>query len=127
MAGEIAVGGFGALGSDRLGAGCIGGEQGLRRIVGPLVHQSEQGFYPIQLRERQEHPASFLAPLEHSGVGQDLEVAGNARLALTKHLGKLPDRQLHQPQKRDDPQPSRVGKRLESVGQRHGQRHGIRI
>ena len=45
-------------------------------------------------------------------------MARNARLALPEHLRQLTHRQLHQPQQRDDAQPGRVGKRLETVGER---------
>ena len=38
-----------------------------------------------------------------------------------------PDRQLHQPQQRDDAQPRRIGKRLESIGKRKAACHEIRI
>ena len=54
-------------------------------------------------------------------------MARHARLALAEHLGKLTDRQLHQPQQRDDPQPGRIGERLESVGERQRHGHEIRI
>src|SRR5213082_2450933 len=49
-----------------------------------------------------EYPAAFLAALQHPGVGQDLEVARDARLALPEHLRKLPHRQLHPPQQGED-------------------------
>ena len=68
----------------------------------------------------QEHPAAFLAALEHAGVGEDLQVARHPRLALAEHLRQLADRQLHDPQQREDPQPRRIGKRLETVGERAG-------
>ena len=45
-------------------------------------------------------------------------MARNARLALAEHLRQFADRQLHQPQQREDAQPRRVGKRLESIGKR---------
>ena len=122
VAGEIAVGRLGALGADRLGPRRIGGEQRLRRSVRPLVDEREQRLDPLRIGERQEHPAALLAPLEHAGVGEDLEVARNARLALAEHLRQLADRQLHQPQQREDAQPRRIGERLESVGERRASR-----
>ena len=91
------------------------------------VDQREHRLDAVGIGERQEHPAAFLAPLEHPGVGEDLEMARNARLALAEHLRQLADRQLHQPQQRDDAQPRRIGKRLESIGERKRRCHEIRI
>ena len=45
-------------------------------------------------------------------------MARDARLALAEHLRQLADRQLHQPQQREDAQPRRIGQRLESIGER---------
>jgi hypothetical protein len=70
----------------------------------------------IMFGERQEDPASLLAPFEDCGVGEDLEMPGNAWLTLSKDLRQLSDGQLHQPQQHDDTQPGRIGERLESVG-----------
>jgi hypothetical protein len=51
----------------------------------------------------------------------------NARLALAEDLGELADGKLHQSQEHDDPQPSRIGERLESVGERKCCGHELRI
>ena len=119
MAGEIAVGRFGALGANGFGPRRIGGEPAPAvGCVRPIVDKREQGLDPIGLRERQEHPAAFLAALEHSRVGENLEVARHARLALPEHLRQFADRQLHHPQQRQDAQPGRIGKRLETIGKR---------
>ena len=128
MAGEIAVGGLGALGADRLGARGVGGEQRAgSRASRPASISANIGSTALGVGERQEHPAALLAPLEHAGIGEDLQVARHARLALPEHLRQLADRQLHQPQQRDDAQPGRVGKRLEAVGKRKSGGHQIRI
>ena len=66
--------------------------------------------------QRQEHPAAFLAPLDDAGIGEDLDVARDPRLALGENLGQFADRQFHPPQEREDAQPRRVRKRLEQVG-----------
>ena len=73
---------------------------------------ANSGATPLGVRQRQEDPAALLAPLEDAGVGKDLEVARDPRLALAEDLGKLADRQLHDPQQRHDAQPRRVGERL---------------
>ena len=128
MAGEIAVGGLGAVGADGVGA------RGIGRRTARCVARSAQasisaniGSIRSGIGERQEHPAAFLAPLEHAGIGEDLEMARDSRLALPEHLRQLADRQLHQPQQREDAQPRRVGKRLETVGERESGGHEIRI
>jgi len=53
-------------------------------------------------------------------------VPRNARLALSQDLRELTDRKLHLPQQREDPQPRRVGKSLETVSKRK-KRHRITI
>ena len=54
-------------------------------------------------------------------------MARNPRLALSQDLRQLAHRQLDQPEQRDDAQPRRVGKRLETVGEREPQSHELRI
>ena len=85
--------------------------------LAPAVEQLEQGLEPGAPAEADEHPAAFLAPLGEAGVDQDLDVAGDARLALPEHLRELADRQLHRPQQHQDPQPRRIGQRGENLGQ----------
>ena len=38
-----------------------------------------------------EHPAALAEALEQAGLGEQLEVARDARLALAEHLGELAD------------------------------------
>ena len=95
--------------------------------IGPRVDQCEHRLDAVGLGERQKDPASLLAPLEHPGVGENLEMARDARLALPEDLRQLSDRQLHQPKQRDDAQPGRIGECLESVGERKRRSHEIRI
>ena len=127
MGGEIAGGGLGAVGANRVEPRRVGREQRFGRPVGPAIEQREHRLGARRVGERQEHPAAFLAALDHAGVGEDLEVARNARLALAEHLRELADRQLHSPQQREDAQPGRVGERLEQVGKGKDRRHEIRI
>ena len=54
-------------------------------------------------------------------------MARHAGLALAEHLRKFADRQLHDPQQREDPQPRRVGERLETIGERKSGVTQIRI
>ena len=127
VAGEIAVGGLGAFGADRSRSAPRRRRTAPASLRPPSIDQREQRLDALGVGKRQENPAAFLAALEHAGVGEDLEVARHARLALPEHLRQLADRQLHQPQQRDDAQPRRVGKRLESIGKRECRSHQIRI
>ena len=115
MAGEIALGGGGAVGADRGEPGGVGRDPGIVAVeLGPAVEQLRTAARSAPASaEAQEHPAAFLAPLGEAGVDQDLDVARDARLALPEHLGELADRQLHRPQQREDAQPVGIGKRLE--------------
>jgi len=54
-------------------------------------------------------------------------VARDSGLALAENLGEFADRQFHDPQQRDDPQPGRIGERLEPVGERKFNGHGLKI
>ena len=125
--GEVAVGGVRALSPDGLDPRGIRGEQRLGRGIGPAIDQREHRLDPLRIGQRQEHPAAFLAALENSRIGENLEVARDARLALPQDLRELANRKLHQPQERDDAQPGRVGKRLEAIGKRKFGSHEITI
>ena len=116
MRAEIAGRGLGAVGANDLQPRHVGGEQRFRAGVRPAVDQHEHRLYPVRVRERQEDPAALLAPLQDPGIGEDLQVARDARLALAKDLRQLAHRQLHLPEQREDAQPGRVGERLEMIG-----------
>ena len=106
----------GAFGADRFDSRGIHGKQRLRRGIRPGIHQREHRFDPLRVGKREEHPAAFLAPLEHTGISEDLEVARNSRLALPQHLRELTDRKLHQPEKGGNAQPCRIGECLKTIG-----------
>ena len=72
-------------------------------------------------------PHGRFVALDEPGIGEDPDVARHARLALPEDEGQLADRQLHDPQKRQDPHPRRVGKRLETIGKREARGHRLRI
>ena len=103
---EIARRGLGAVGAHRLEPRGVGGEQRPRRRVRPAIEQREHRPGAAGVGERQEHPAAFLAPLDHAGVGENLQMARDPRLALAEHQRQLADRQLHDPQQREDAQPA---------------------
>jgi ArsR family transcriptional regulator len=60
-------------------------------------------------------------------VGELAQVLGQSQPRVSRHLKILADGKLHQSQEHDDPQPSRIGERLESVGERKCCGHELRI
>jgi hypothetical protein len=48
-------------------------------------------------------------------------------LALPQNLRELAHRQFHYPQQLHDPQPRRIGKRLEAIGKLKGEGHEFTI
>ena len=118
MAGEIALGGGGAVGAHRGEPGGVGRRSRDRRrrarpsgrAAGRAARSARRGA------EAEEHPAPLLAPLGEAGVDQDLDVARDARLALPEHLRELADRKLHRAQQRQDAKPRRIGQSGEDVG-----------
>lgn len=72
----------------------------------------------------QKHPAPFAAALGKTGIAQDLDVAGYARLALAQHLRELAHSKLHAGKQAHNPETSRIGEGTESIENRHG--FGIR-
>ena len=78
------------------------------------------------LRQTVEHPGAFGQALEQAGVAQQLQVPAHPGLALMQHPGELGDRQLAARQHRQQPQPRRLGGRLEGSQQRfHDVRSGL--
>ena len=65
----------------------------MRRIVArqePAERAREPGTLAA-LGPPVEHPAALAEPVEQPGLGQDLQVAGDARLALAQDLDQLAD------------------------------------
>jgi len=60
-----------------------------------------------------EGPGALPEAVEQSGVAQQLEMAGNARLALPQDLGQFAHRQLTMGAQRQQPQPCRFCRRLQ--------------
>ncbi len=127
MSGEIAGSRFGAIGAHRHEPRAVGGELAGGDGVVRRIPQSDKRIDECRIAQLEKHPAAFLAPLDQVGVGEDLEVATDPRLALRKDLRKLADRQLHLPQQCHEAQPGRIGQRLEEVGQRKRDGHHITI
>ena len=122
MSGEIAGGGFGAVGAHRLQPGRIAGQHPLAVGIEPMIDHVHQRPRAIGIGQRKEHPAAFLAAIDDAGIAQDLDVARDARLALVEHLRELADRQFHRPQQGKDPQPRGIGQSLEQVRQAEASR-----
>ncbi len=123
---EIAARCLRPIGADRIQPRRIGGEQLLGLGIETLA-ELEQAFGSLRLGQLEIDPAAFLAPADQARVGKDADVARYARLALAQQLGQFADRQLHRPQQREDPQPRRIGQRLEKRGKLEVPGHRLRI
>ena len=109
---------FRAVGADRIEALRILLEHGAALRICPGRDQADQRAGAVGVGNGEEDPASFLAPLDDSGVGKDSDMPGDARLALVQQLRKLADRKLHSRKQRQDPQPGGIRHGLEQVGKR---------
>ena len=54
--------------------------------------------------EIEERPRAFAVLVDHAGISEQLEVAGDARLRLAEDVGEISDGQLAVLQQRHDPQ-----------------------
>ena len=71
-----------------------------------------------------EHPSPIGEPLDQPGLGQQLEVTRDARLALVQHPAQFQNRQLLPGQQRKNPQPRRLARRAQNIhGLTRGERH----
>ena len=76
------------------------------------------------LAEAEEGPGAFAEPLDQAGLGQQLEMARDARLRLAQDVGEIGDRQLGLGEQRQDAQPRRLAGRLEGAVERHERQLG---
>ena len=60
-----------------------------------------------------EDPAAFAKPVEQTGLAEQLQMAGNARLALPEDLRQFADRQLAAGAQHQEAQPRRLGHRAQ--------------
>ena len=118
MFGEIALGRRRALVAHRSQpARIVRDHQRLAHRKGPAARlRDDIGDGPL-FDDPQEHPAPLAPPLDNPCLGEDADVARNARLALVEHRGQLADRQFHLAQQRDDPQARGVRKGAKNVEQ----------
>lgn len=64
-----------------------------------------------------EHPGALAEALDQAGVGQELEVARDARLALSQNLSELAHRPLAMRTDREQPEPAGLGRGTQAVQQ----------
>ena len=107
---EIAFGGGRAVGAHRSKARRIGGLPVIDMPLLPDVERPQNGRHIGLVAQPQENPAAFLAPRGKTGIGKNLHMARNARLALPQHLCQLAHRQLHRAQQHENAQARRIGK-----------------
>jgi len=55
-------------------------------------------------RQLEVHPRALAVPIDDTGVGEQLQMSGDARLRLTQDLGEVGDGQLPVPQQLHDPE-----------------------
>ena len=114
MAGEIAVGGLGALGADGLGAGRVGSEQRAGRTRPPRRRSARTSAR--RARDRPSVRNTQLPSLRRSSTPASARIfkwRDTRGWLCPSTCAKLADRQLHDPQQGEDAQPRRVGERLE--------------
>ena len=82
----------------------VGGD---RRVV--LVDTGEHTGHHVGDRpggdQVEERPGALAVLVDHARLGEQLEVPGDARLALPEDVGEVGDRQLAVLEQGDDPQP----------------------
>jgi hypothetical protein len=125
LAGEIALGGGGAVGAHGGEPGGVCGRPGIVAVqLAPAVDQLEERLDPAARAEAEKHPAALLAPFGEAGVDQDLHMTRDARLALAQDLGQFAHAQLHRAQQHEYPHPGRIRQCSEDTGRL---RHDFRI
>ena len=85
------------------------------RVVGGngVDQRTRQSGEGAAVAQPVEDPGAFPEAVEQSGVAQQLEMAGNARLALTQDLGQFAHRQLTMGAQGQQPQTCRFRRRLQ--------------
>lgn len=71
----------------------------------------------LRIGQSEKDPASFLAPLDETGIGKNSNVPGDPRLALPQELRQLTHRKLHAREERENAQSRRIGKCLKQLGE----------
>ena len=97
-------------------------------IVGiePRDHGARDVGRAAALAQAEERPRAFAEALDQAGLGQEPQMARQARLRLAQNLGEVGDRQLGLGDQRQDAQARRFARRLEHGGQgRKGEGFGV--
>jgi len=71
-------------------------------------------------RRTEKHPAALTPAFGKASVTQDLDMARNARLALTQDLRQFAYGKFHARKQPHDPQARRIGKGSQGFENRHG-------
>ena len=128
VAGEIAVGRFGALGADGFGTRGVGGEQRLRSPRPPIGRSSaNKGSTRSASASVRNTQLPSLRRSSTPASARILRWRETRGWLWPSTCASSPTDSSISRSKRDDAQPRRIGKRLESVGKRKRHSHGIRI
>ena len=96
------------------------------------MHIGQRQHFGDQLADRtagdqvEERPGTLAMLVDDAGIGEQLEMAGDARLRLPEDVGEIGDGELAMLQQRHDPQPGRLVERPQDIEERwqrkgHGQ------
>jgi len=98
----------------RLQALPVGGEHGIvrRQKSGDLLRQSPADTFVMG---PEDHPAALLVPLQKAGLGHQLQMPGNTRLALLQDARQLGDVELALGKDGEQPQPRHLPGRTQSA------------
>ena len=113
VAAEIGLRGGGARGAHRrepLAVARDGGSAGSSRAISARASSA-----PSALAEPEERPGAFAEALDQPGLGQQLEMARDARLRLAQDVGEVGDGQFGLGEQRQDAQPRLLARRLEGA------------
>ena len=110
---EVGCGCLGALVANFFEAGEVAGQFGV--MAGQQVDDGAgEGAAQIILAHAEQHPVAFLVAGDQPGLGHQLEMAADARLALPEDLGHLADVEFAMGEHEQDAYPCRFRRRPQS-------------
>ena len=118
-AGEVLLGAGGAAAADDGEPVEVGGDRGVVR-VDPGQHAGDDVGDRAGRDEVEERPRALAVLVDHAGLGEQLQVARDARLRLPEDVGEVGDGELAVLEQRHDPQPRLLADRPEDVEDRVG-------
>ena len=109
---EIGLRRGGAGGAHRRQTGAVAGNGVVGRIE-PLQQHARHFGAAAAFGQPEEGPGAFAEALDQTGLGQQLEMARDARLRLAQNVGQVGDGQFGLAEQRQNPEPRLFAGRLE--------------